>query len=81
MLMSTHDEDRTCRPSNTSSERVFSQVRKIAPSFRSELGRDTLCALLSVKWNSDDYAADFKCTAKLLRSAKSYKYNQGHCSK
>ena len=27
---------------NGSSERVFSQVRKIATNFRSELGRDTL---------------------------------------
>ena len=35
---------------NASSERVFSQVRKIATNF----GRDMLCALLSVRWNVDD---------------------------
>ena len=65
---------------NASSERVFSQVRKIATNFRSELGRDTLCALLSVKWNVDDSATSFTCSAKLVRSAKSatYRYNQGH---
>ena len=32
---------------NASSERVFSQVRKIATNFRSEL-----CALFNVKWNT-----------------------------
>ena len=30
----------------------------------------TLCALLSVKWNSDDSATTFQCSAKLIRSAK-----------
>ena len=59
---------------NASSERVFSQVRKIATNFRSEL-----CALLSVKWNVDDSATSCTCSAKLIRSAKSatYRYNQG----
>ena len=30
-----------------------------------------LCALLSVKWNSDDSATSFLCSAKLIRSAMS----------
>ena len=30
-----------------------------------------LCALLSVKWNSDDSATSLQCSAKLIRSAKS----------
>ena len=34
----------------------------------------TLCALLSVKWNSDDSATSFQCSAKLIRSAKLYNY-------
>ena len=29
-----------------------------------------LCAPLSVKWNSDDSATSFQCSAKLIRSAK-----------
>ena len=33
-----------------------------------------LCALVSVKWNSDDSATIFPCSAKLIRSAKLKKY-------
>ena len=67
---------------NASSERVSSQVRKICTSFRSELGRDTLCALLSVKWNSDCSAADFRPSSQMLRAAKSATatYNRAHSS-
>ena len=36
----------------------------------SSLKKCTLCALLSVKWNSDDSATSFQCSAKLIRSAK-----------
>ena len=39
--------------SNAGSERMFSMVRKISTDFRSELGHNTICALLSVKQNSD----------------------------
>ena len=35
------------------------------------------CALLSVKWNSDDSATSSQCSAKLIRSAKPTTY-QGH---
>ena len=65
---------------NASSERVFSQVRKISTCFRSELGRDTICALLNVKWNSDATVPEFSPTPQLLRAAKSATatYNQAH---
>ena len=39
----------------------------------SHLGKNAFyVALLSVKWNSDDSATSFQCSAKLIRSAKVY---------
>ena len=35
-----------------------------------ELEKIALCTLLSVKWNPDDWATSFQCSAKLIRSAK-----------
>ena len=44
-------------PGNAGSERTFS--RKIDTEFRSELGHDTICALLSVKINSYHKPSEF----------------------
>ena len=42
-----------------------------------DLKKCALCALHSVKWNSDNSATSFQCLTKLIRSAKSatYRYN------
>ena len=57
--------------SNTSSERTFSMIRKIDTDFRSELGKDTICSLLSYKINSDTCCYDVNLRSKVLRDAKS----------
>ena len=66
--------------SNAGSERIFSMVRKISTDFRSELGHDTICALLSVKQNSDEKPSQLNPSKQLLRAAKSstHKYNSQH---
>ena len=69
----------TIPPGNAGSERTFSMVRKIDTEFRSELGHDTICALLSVK-NSYQKPSEFNPSQSLLRTAKSatYMYNKQH---
>ena len=39
--------------------------------------KSALCALLSVKWTSDDLATSFHCSAKIIRSAKLDKFGVG----
>lgn len=57
--------------SNAASERAFSMVRRIHTEFRSELGNDTLCSLLSVKINSDISSKDYTPSNKVLMAARS----------
>ena len=66
--------------SNADSERVFSMVRKIDTDSRSQLGNDTLRALLSVKINTDDPCYAFVPDKELLKTAKvaTWKYVQEH---
>ena len=66
--------------SNAGSERILAMVRKIITDFWSELGHDTICALLSVKQNSDDKSSQLNSSKQLLQAAKSatYKYNSQH---
>uniref|UniRef100_H3ALC1 HAT C-terminal dimerisation domain-containing protein n=1 Tax=Latimeria chalumnae TaxID=7897 RepID=H3ALC1_LATCH len=52
--------------SNADSERVFSMVRKIHTEFRSEMGNDTLCVLLSTKINLDRQCFSVKITSEYL---------------
>ena len=70
----------TIPPGNAGSERTFSMVRKIDTEFRSELGHDTIYALLSVKINSYQKPSEFNPSQSLLRTAKSatYMYNKQH---
>ena len=56
--------------SNAGSERVFSMCRKIDTDSRSQLGNDTLRALLSCKINTDDPCYSFVQEKDILKSAK-----------
>ena len=56
--------------SNADSERVFSMVRKIDTESRSQLGNDTLRALLSCKINTDDPCYAFVPDKDLCKAAK-----------
>ena len=62
------------------SESVFSQGRYIATSFRSVMGCDTVCAILSAKWNSENMTTNVECSAKPFCCAIStkYRYTQDH---
>ncbi|KAK2187492.1 hypothetical protein NP493_163g01049 [Ridgeia piscesae] len=61
--------------SNADSERVFSICRKIDTDARSQLGNDTLRALLSCKINMDEPYYAFHPDSDLLKSAKSATWN------
>ena len=61
--------------SNADSERVFSMCRKIDTDARSQLGNDTLRALLSCKINTDEPCYEFRPDSDLLKSAKSATWN------
>ncbi|KAK2154429.1 hypothetical protein LSH36_269g09031 [Paralvinella palmiformis] len=56
--------------SNADSERVFSMVRKIDTDSRSQLGSDTLRALLSCKINTDDPCYAFVSDKDLCKCKK-----------
>lgn len=56
--------------SNADSERAFSLVKKIATEFRADLNKDTLCALLSCKMNTNLNCYELKPCALLLKNAK-----------
>ena len=66
--------------SNASSERLFSMVRKIVTENRTDLGNDTVCALLSCKMNCDSTASNFTPDRSISQTAKkaTYLYNQEH---
>ena len=55
------------------SERVFSQSRYIATSFRPVIGCDTVCAMLSAKWNSENMTT--KLSVPLSLSVVRYQRN------
>jgi len=57
--------------SNADSERVFSMCCKIDTDARSQLGTDTLHALLSCKISMDEPCYAFQADSYLLKSAKS----------
>lgn len=67
--------------SNAASERTFSMVKKIMTDQRSSLENDTLCALLSAKFNIKGQCHLFKPSDALKRDAKKVTtaYNSGHC--
>ena len=69
--------------SNAETERVFSIVRKIITDYRSQMDRNTLCALLACKMNSDCKCYYLATPSDLLRKAKSatMEYNRAHSSK
>ena len=56
--------------SNATSERAFSMVRNIETDFRSDLGQDTTCSLLSVKMNTDVRPSAFMPDASVLAAAR-----------
>ena len=56
--------------SNAESERVFSMCRKIDTDSRSQLGNDTLRALLSCKINRDEPCYSFVPDTDMLKGAK-----------
>ena len=73
-----------CIPhSNASSERTFSMVRKIVTENMTDIGNDTVCALLRCKLNCDKRACEYKLIKDELKAAKSatYLYNQVHSKK
>ena len=61
--------------SNADSERVFSMVRKIDTDSRSQLGNDSLRALLSCKINTDDPCYAFVPDKDLCNAAKVATWN------
>ena len=73
-----------CIPhSNASSERAFSVLKKIATDTRSELGHDTLCAIMALKFNEDSCCINPSVIDdQMLKKAKSatYVYTQAHKS-
>lgn len=66
--------------SNAGSEIILSMMHKVSTDFRSELGHDTICALLLVKQNSDEKPSQMNPSRQLLQAAKSatHKYNSQH---
>ena len=60
---------------NADSERVFSMVRKIDTDSRSQLGNDTLRALLSCKIDTDDPYYAFVPDKDLCKAAKVATWN------
>ena len=61
--------------SNVDSERVLSMCRKIDTEARTQLGNDTLRALLSCKINTDERCYAFQPDSDLLKSAKCATWN------
>ena len=66
--------------SNADTERVFSIVKKIVTSYRTDLEQSTLCALLSCKLNCDFNCFELETPTDLLRRAKgaTVEYNRSH---
>ena len=66
--------------SNADTERVFSIVKKIVTSYRTDLEQTTLCALVSCKLNSDCNCFELETPKQLLLSAKgaTMEYNKAH---
>ena len=66
--------------SNADTERVFSIVKKIVTSYRTDLEQSTLCALLSCKLNCDFNCFELETPTDLLRRAKgaTMEYNRSH---
>ena len=64
--------------SNADSERAFSIIKKIHTEFRSDLNNETLCALLSCKFNQTVQCFDYKPSKDVLKAAKNAAsdYNQ-----
>jgi len=60
---------------NTDSDRVFSMVRKIDTDSRSQLGNDTLRALLSCKIHTDDPCYAFLPDKDLCKAANVATWN------
>jgi hypothetical protein len=56
--------------SNADFERAFSIVKKIHTEFRSELKNDTLCSLLSCKFNQNHPCYEYAPSAEVLQPAK-----------
>lgn len=56
--------------SNADCERAFSIIKKIYTEFRSELNNDTLCALLSCKFNQNGSCYEYEPSSNVLRTAK-----------
>ena len=69
--------------SNADTERVFSIVKKIVTSYRTDLEQTKLCALVSCKFNSDCNCFELETPKEPLKSAKgaTIDYNKAHCSK
>ena len=57
--------------SNAECERVFSCVKKIHTSFRSEMNNETLCCLLVLKINNEKCCYESLPSAETLKLAKS----------
>jgi hypothetical protein len=66
--------------SNSESERVFSMVKKLHTSYRSQMTNETLCALLATKINTDEECYDYQPSKELLKAAKAatYEYVKEH---
>jgi len=64
--------------SNADSERAFSIIKKIHTEFRSDLNNDTICGLLSCKFNQNQCCYEYQPSTSVLKSAKSATsdYNQ-----
>ena len=63
---------------DSESERAFSIIKKIHTEFRSDLNNDTICGLLSCKFNQNQCCYEYQPSASVLKSAKSATsdYNQ-----
>ena len=57
--------------SNADSERAFSIIKMIHTEFRSDLNNDTICGLLSCKFNENQCCYEYQPSASVLKSAKS----------
>ena len=66
--------------SNADRERTFSIVKKIQTDLRSDMNKDTLCALLSCKSNQSSVCYAFSPTSEILSLAKfaTAQYNREH---
>ena len=64
-----------CVPIYSSSKRALSMLKKSATEFRSDIGQDTLCAIMALKYNVDDCChTDVIMDKELLKRAKSESY-------